>query len=81
MKTKKEASQNQSYGYVYFLYDGVNKITRIGKTKAGDSKRQRGQIGYAANPVINFCTIQVENYSAVEKACHAEFMEKRLNGD
>jgi hypothetical protein len=67
-------------GFVYCLWDSKNNISRIGKTKNGNKKRQLNQLGYYPFKLVEF-TIEVENYDLVEKLVHNNFKQNKINGD
>ena len=68
-------------GYVYCLYDKVNNICRIGKTKSNTINCRVGsQKGYYPFPLESVKRV-VKDYSGAELFLHQKFHPLKLNGD
>lgn len=68
-------------GWVYVLYDGRSKLTKIGRTQGDNRKRQATLSSANSYPLLNLINIQVNDCFAVELGCHNHFSEDRVNGE
>lgn len=67
-------------GYIYVLYDGVTKQSKIGCTR-NDGQRQRAIMGAHSHVLANVLTARVNDMFAAEKQCHQYFAATRKGGE
>lgn len=70
----------QGGGFVYVLYDGVSKLSKIGCT-ASDGQRQRAIMGSHGSVLMHVLSAQVDDMRAAEAQCHKHFAASRRNGE
>lgn len=67
-------------GYLYVLYDGVSKLSKIGCTR-NNGRRQRAIMGAHGSVLANILNAKVADCRAAEAQCHKHFQEFRRNGE
>jgi hypothetical protein len=72
--------KDQLEGYVYVLFNGVTRLSKIGCTREKGA-RQRAIMGAHENVLVNALNVKVSDYRATEAKCHKHFQEFRTNGE
>lgn len=78
--TRVPAPKEHLGGYLYVLYDGITKMSKIGCTR-DSGKRQRAIMGGHGSVLINVVNAEVADRRSAEAQCHKHFKDYRTNGE
>jgi hypothetical protein len=75
------AENEHRNGFVYLLYDGTTKLSKIGCTRHSNKKRQKSLMSAHGGILMNVLSVSVKDRRAAEAQCHEHFKEFRTNGE
>ena len=74
-------NENPKFGWVYILYDGYSKVSKIGSTKTQYLDRVNTQISGASTRICFVGAFLVNSYKDLELNTHHFFSDHRFNGE